>query len=79
SAALTGSSLLKPVDFVSIGTNALIQYPLSVDRGDDAVSYLDQPAHPAVLRRLAHIIRTANRMNKTVSLSGEMAGDTTFT
>ena len=79
SAALTVSSLLKPVDFVSIGTNDLIQYTLSVDRGDDAVSYLYQPAHPAVLRLLAHIIRTANRMNKTVSLCGEMAGDTTFT
>ena len=79
SAALTVSSLLKPVDFVSIGTNDLIQYTLSVDRGDDAVSYLYQPAHPAVLRLLTHIIRTANRMNKTVSLCGEMAGDTTFT
>ena len=79
SAALTVSSLLKPLDFVSIGTNDLIQYTLSVDRGDDAVSYLYQPAHPAVLRLLAHIIRTANRMNKTVSLCGEMAGDTTFT
>ena len=79
SAALTVSSLLKPVDFVSIGTNDLIQYTLSVDRGDDAVSYLYQPAHPSVLRLLAHIIRTANRMNKTVSLCGEMAGDTTFT
>ena len=79
SAALTVSSLLKPVDFVSIGTNDLIQYTLSVDRGDDAVSYLYQPAHPAILRLLAHIIRTANRMNKTVSLCGEMAGDTTFT
>ena len=79
SAALTVSSLLKLVDFISIGTNDLIQYTLSVDRGDDAVSYLYQPAHPAVLRLLAHIIRTANRMNKTVSLCGEMAGDTTFT
>ena len=48
-------------------------------RNDLAVSYLYQPAHPAVLRLLAHIIRTANRMNKTVSLCGEMAGDTTFT
>ena len=79
SAALTVSSLLKLVDFISIGTNDLIQYTLSVDRGDDAVSYLYQPAHPAILRLLAHIIRTANRMNKTVSLCGEMAGDTIFT
>ncbi|MDK4564128.1 phosphoenolpyruvate--protein phosphotransferase, partial [Kingella kingae] len=79
SAALTVSSLLKLVDFVSIGTNDLIQYTLSVDRSDDAVSYLYQPAHPAVLKLLAHIIRTANRMNKGVSVCGEMAGDATYT
>ncbi|MGF6146915.1 Phosphoenolpyruvate-protein phosphotransferase [Kingella potus] len=79
SAALTVSSLLKHTDFISIGTNDLIQYTLSVDRGDDAVSYLYQPAHPAVLRLLAHILRTAHRMNKPVSLCGEMAGDTLYT
>ncbi|MFV2029368.1 phosphoenolpyruvate--protein phosphotransferase [Neisseria sp. S1] len=79
SAALTVSSLLKLVDFVSIGTNDLIQYTLSVDRGDDSVSYLYQPGHPAVLKLILHVIRTANRMGKTVSVCGEMAGDTTFT
>ncbi len=79
SAALTVSTLLKYIDFVSIGTNDLIQYTLSVDRADDAVSYLYQPAHPAVLRLIAHIIRTANRMNKSVSICGEMAGDAAFT
>ncbi|ASP18345.1 phosphoenolpyruvate--protein phosphotransferase [Neisseria sp. 23W00296] len=79
SAALTVSSLLKHTDFISIGTNDLIQYTLSVDRGDDAVSHLYQPAHPAVLRLLAHILRTAQRMNKPVSLCGEMAGDTLYT
>lgn len=79
SAALTVASLLKHVDFISIGTNDLIQYTLSVDRGDDAVSYLYQPGHPAVLKLLQHIIRTANRMGKTVSVCGEMAGDTDFT
>lgn len=79
SAALTVSSLLKCVDFISIGTNDLIQYTLSVDRNDDSVSYLYQPAHPAILKLLAHIIRTANRMNKSVSVCGEMAGDTRFT
>ncbi|XXQ67986.1 phosphoenolpyruvate--protein phosphotransferase [Neisseriaceae bacterium B1] len=79
SAALTVASLLKIVDFVSIGTNDLIQYTLSVDRSDEAVSYLYQPAHPAVIKLLAHIIRTANRMNKGVSICGEMAGDTTYT
>ena len=79
SAALTVASLLKHVDFISIGTNDLIQYTLSVDRSDDAVSYLYQPAHPAVLKLVQHVIRTANRMGKTVSVCGEMAGDTAFT
>ena len=79
SAALTVSSLLKWVDFVSVGTNDLIQYTLSVDRSDDAVNYLYQPAHPAIIRLLAHIIRTANRMGKGVSVCGEMAGDTKYT
>lgn len=79
SAALTVGSLLKHVDFISIGTNDLIQYTLSVDRGDDAVSYLYQPSHPAVLKLIQYVIRTANRMGKTVSICGEMAGDTTFT
>ena len=79
SAALTVSVLLKLTDFISIGTNDLIQYTLSVDRSDDAVSYLYQPAHPAVLNLLFHIIRTASRMGKSVSICGEMAGDTQYT
>ena len=79
SAALTVGSLLKLVDFISIGTNDLIQYTLSVDRGDDSVSHLYQPGHPAVLKLLQHIIRTANRMGKSVSVCGEMAGDSTYT
>ena len=78
SAALTVGSLLKLVDFISIGTNDLIQYTLSVDRGDDSVSHLYQPGHPAVLKLLQHIIRTANRMGKSVSVCGEMAGDSTY-
>ena len=79
SAAMTVGSILKLVDFVSIGTNDLIQYLLSVDRGDDSVSHLYQPGHPAVLKTLQHIIRTANRMEKGVSICGEMASDTVFT
>ena len=79
SAALTVSVLLKLTDFISIGTNDLIQYTLSVDRSDDAVSYLYQPAHPAVLNLLFHIIRTASRMGKSVSICGEIAGDTQYT
>lgn len=79
SAAMTVGSILKLVDFISIGTNDLIQYVLSVDRGDDSVSHLYQPSHPAVLKMIQHIIRTANRMEKSVSICGEMAGDTAFT
>lgn len=79
SAALTVGSILKLVDFISIGTNDLIQYVLSVDRGDDSVSHLYQPGHPAVLKMIQHIIRTANRMEKGVSVCGEMAGDPDFT
>ena len=79
SAALTVGSLLKLVDFISIGTNDLIQYTLSVDRGDDSVSHLYQPGHPAVLKLLQHIIRTANRMGKSGAVCGEMAGDSTYT
>nr|WP_101127229.1 phosphoenolpyruvate--protein phosphotransferase [Neisseria meningitidis] len=79
SAALTVGSILKLVDFISVGTNDLIQYILSVDRGDDSVSHLYQPGHPSVLKMLQHVIRTANRMDKDVSVCGEMAGDTAFT
>ena len=79
SAALTVGSILKLVDFISIGTNDLIQYILSVDRSDDSVSHLYQPGHPSVLKMLQHVIRTANRMEKDVSVCGEMAGDTAFT
>ncbi len=79
SAAMTVGSILKMVDFISIGTNDLIQYVLSVDRGDDAVSHLYQPSHPAVLKMIQHVIRTANRIEKSVSVCGEMAGDTAFT
>lgn len=74
-AALTVNTLLKHVDFISIGTNDLIQYTLAADRADDSVSYMYQPHHPAVLKLLQHVIRSANRMNKSVSVCGEMAGD----
>ncbi len=79
SAALTVNALLKHLDFISIGTNDLIQYTLAVDRSDDSVSYLYQPAHPAVLKLVNHIIRTATRMGKDVSICGEMAGDAKLT
>ncbi|MCO6504737.1 MAG: phosphoenolpyruvate--protein phosphotransferase [Snodgrassella sp.] len=79
SAALTINAILKCVDFVSIGSNDLIQYTLAADRGDESVSYLYQPSHPSVLKLLIHIIRTANRMNKPVCVCGEMAGDEQYT
>ena len=79
SAALTINAILKCVDFVSVGSNDLIQYTLAADRGDESVSYLYQPSHPSVLKLLLHIIRTATRMNKSVCVCGEMAGDQQYT
>jgi phosphoenolpyruvate-protein phosphotransferase (PTS system enzyme I) len=79
SAALTVNSILKLIDFISVGTNDLIQYTLAADRNDESVSYLYQPGHPAVLKLLLHIIRTAARLNKPVSICGEMAGDVQYT
>ena len=65
---MTVGSILKLIDFISIGTNDLIQYVLSVDRGDDSVSHLYQPGHPAVLKTLQHIIRTATAWKRRVHL-----------
>lgn len=78
-AALAVGTLLKYIDFISIGTNDLIQYTLAVDRGDESVNYLYQPYHPVVLKLLSHIIRAAVRQNKPVSICGEMAGDPVLT
>lgn len=78
-AALIVNSLLKHLDFISIGTNDLIQYTLAVDRNDDAVSHLYDPMHPAVLKLIAHTIRAATRAGKPVAVCGEMAGDVRFT
>lgn len=78
-AALNVAGFLKWLDFVSVGTNDLVQYTLGVDRGDDSVAHLYNPAHPAVLQLLSHTIRTANAMGKPVSVCGEMAGDPRFT
>ncbi|TJZ79154.1 phosphoenolpyruvate--protein phosphotransferase [Chitiniphilus eburneus] len=78
-AALTVGAFLKQLDFVSIGTNDLIQYTLAVDRNDDAVSYLHDPLHPAVIHLLHHVITTADRIGKPVAMCGEMAGDPQLT
>ncbi len=63
------------VDFISIGTNDLIQYMLAVDRTDSQVSYLYNPQHPAIIHTLAHIIQMAQLAQKPVAICGELAGD----
>jgi len=78
-AALSLTQFLRYFDFVSIGTNDLIQYTLAIDRADDAVSYLYDPWHPAVVGLIANVIARANASGKAVSVCGEMAGDTAFT
>jgi phosphoenolpyruvate-protein phosphotransferase (PTS system enzyme I) len=78
-AALMLPSLLKHFDFVSIGTNDLIQYTLAIDRADEAVSHLYDPWHPAVLQLIAQTIAKANELGKEVCVCGEMAGDPAFT
>ena len=78
-AALTVRLFLKYFDFLSIGTNDLIQYTLAIDRADEAVAHLYDPAHPAVLRLVADTIAECRRQGKGVSVCGEMAGDITFT
>jgi len=78
-AAIMIDRFLQQFDFVSIGTNDLIQYTLAIDRADEAVAHLFDPWHPAVLQLLQHSIATANRLGKPVSVCGEMAGDAAFT
>jgi phosphotransferase system enzyme I (PtsI) len=78
-AALALGGLLKRLDFVSIGTNDLIQYTLAIDRTDDSISHLYDPLHPAVLTLIAHVIRMSNKSGKPVALCGEMAGDVLLT
>lgn len=78
-AALALGVFVKKLDFLSIGTNDLIQYTLAIDRTDEEVAHLYDPLHPAVLRLLSHIIGTSNRLNVPISVCGEMAGELTYT
>ena len=75
SAALTIDLLAAEADFVSIGTNDLIQYTLAVDRTDDRVSRMYEPLHPAILRVLRQVAKGAGRRGVPVSVCGEMAAD----
>ncbi|WIT12808.1 phosphoenolpyruvate--protein phosphotransferase [Paucibacter sediminis] len=78
-AAIMLPLLLRYVDFVSIGTNDLIQYTLAIDRADEAVAHLYDPWHPAVVHLIASSIAQARAAGKSVSVCGEMAGDPAFT
>jgi phosphotransferase system enzyme I (PtsI) len=78
-AAVMIQRFLDEFDFVSIGTNDLIQYTLAIDRADEAVSHLYDPWHPAVLQLIAATIARANASSRGVSVCGEMAGDAAFT
>ncbi|HZM34413.1 MAG TPA: phosphoenolpyruvate--protein phosphotransferase [Burkholderiales bacterium] len=78
-AALALPIFMKRLDFLSIGTNDLIQYTLAIDRTDDAVAHLYDPLHPAVLTLVAGTIQTATRGGVPVAVCGEMAGDLQLT
>jgi phosphotransferase system enzyme I (PtsI) len=75
SVAIIADQLVKEVDFLSIGTNDLIQYTLAVDRDNDLVNSLYQPLNPAVLRLIQTVTEVAKKANKPVTLCGEMAGN----
>jgi phosphotransferase system enzyme I (PtsI) len=78
-AALSVRMFLKYFDFLSIGTNDLIQYTLAIDRADESVAHLYDPLHPAVLRLVADTIAECVKQGKSVSVCGEMAGDVSMT
>jgi len=78
-AAIALPLFLKRLDFLSIGTNDLIQYTLAIDRADNAVAHLYDPLHPAVLHLIAFTLREAKRVGVPVSICGEMAGDPSLT
>jgi phosphoenolpyruvate-protein phosphotransferase (PTS system enzyme I) len=78
-AAIALPMFIRKLDFLSIGTNDLIQYTLAIDRADDTVAHLYDPLHPAVLALIVGVIRTALQHEKPVAVCGEMAGDVALT
>jgi phosphotransferase system enzyme I (PtsI) len=78
-AALALNVFAKKLDFLSIGTNDLIQYTLAIDRTDEEVAHLYDPLHPAVLHLLSHVIGTCNKLGVPISVCGEMAGELVYT
>ena len=78
-AAIALPMFLRQLDFLSIGTNDLIQYTLAIDRTDDSVAHLYDPLHPAVLQLVSNVIRQANAAGVPVAVCGEMAGDVAMT
>jgi phosphotransferase system enzyme I (PtsI) len=78
-AALLASRFAKQLDFMSIGTNDLIQYALAIDRIDESVNYLYDPLHPAVLKLIQMTLQAGARANIPVGMCGEMAGDPRYT
>lgn len=78
-AAIMADVFARKLDFLSIGTNDLIQYTLAIDRVDDAVNYLYDPTHPAVLSLISMVIKAGEKAGIPVSLCGEMAGNIKYT
>lgn len=79
SAALALSGFIDLVDFLSLGTNDLVQYVLAADRNNESLGDLHTPLHPAVVQLLSMVVATARRRGRTVAVCGEMAGDPMFT
>lgn len=78
-AAINAEAFADELDFLSIGTNDLIQYTLAIDRTDDAVAHLYNPLHPSVLKLISMTIKAGAKLGKSVSVCGEMAGDAKLT
>lgn len=78
-AAINSEAIANELDFLSVGTNDLIQYTLAIDRTDDAVSHLYNPLHPSILKLIEMTINACKKLGKSISICGEMAGDPKLT